>query len=69
MAKNNGKIKLQCNYCVYRQSYFGENINNSVAYSIKSLYELLLVEFECKHCVNCIKLFINDEHISRICIV
>jgi hypothetical protein len=53
-------IDLQHRYCVYRQSYWGENTGKTDVSSQKASYKSLLVEFGHDHQITCVNLLIAD---------
>lgn len=59
-------IDLRHRYCVYRESYWGENTGRPQVSPQKVSYKSLLVEFGKDHQITCVNLLIADKHISRI---
>lgn len=56
---------LENHYCVYRKSYYGENVGNKDVSSIKVSFKSQLVEFGCEH-VCTVDLLIDDQRITKI---
>jgi hypothetical protein len=59
------EINLENRYCVYRDSYWGENTGRTDVSLRKTIYKSLLAEFG-SHRVCTVDLLIAEKHISRI---